>query len=264
MRTHPRDLEVQRPELVGPFDVIGDVHGCGGELKALLEALGWELTAGSDGLPVDARHPEGRMLAFVGDLVDRGPEIAQVLRLVMTMVQDGRALCVQGNHEAKLARKLRSRKGKASPGIQASLDQIDAVGPAFAHAAAEWMDGLPSHLAVDGGALVIVHAGLREADHGKHGKRVKSFALYGDVTGTKDKYGYPVRRDWAADYAGEAAVVYGHTPLARARWRNNTVCLDTACVFGGALTAMRWPERELMSVPARRVFWKRKAPLANP
>jgi hypothetical protein len=84
-----RDLEVQRPELTGPFDIIGDVHGCGEELRELLETLGWALTRGPDGLPVDADHPEGRTLVFVGDLVDRGPEIVAPLRLAMSMTERG-------------------------------------------------------------------------------------------------------------------------------------------------------------------------------
>jgi len=252
-----------RHDLAGSFDIIGDVHGCGVELAALLRELGWQVEADPDGAPVDAAHPDGRTLVFVGDLVDRGPEIAPSLRFAMELCGDGRALCVQGNHEKKLLRKLRKPGRSVGPGVQSSLDQLAAEDPKWVRAAADWIDDLPSHLVLDGGGLVVAHAGLVERYHGRSGGRVRAFALYGDTTGEQDEWGYPVRRDWAARYRGDAAVVYGHTPLEQTRWRNNTVCIDTACVFGGRLTAVRWPERDLVSVPARQGFWERKAPLES-
>ncbi|MCB1302183.1 MAG: AAA family ATPase, partial [Tetrasphaera sp.] len=98
-----------RRELTGPFDLIGDVHGCARELHTLLRQLGWDLQE-EDGRVVGARHPQGRTAVFVGDLVDRGPDTPGVLRLVMGMVEAGTALCVTGNHEAKLVRALRGAK----------------------------------------------------------------------------------------------------------------------------------------------------------
>ena len=95
----------------GPFDIIGDVHGCYDELVILLERLGYRLetSAGADGeTGFSASHPGGRNAVFVGDLVDRGPGVARVLKLVMGMVSGGVALCVAGNHESKLLRKLRA------------------------------------------------------------------------------------------------------------------------------------------------------------
>jgi protein phosphatase len=64
-----------------------------------------------------------------------------------------------------------------------------------------------------------------------------------------------VRRDWAARYSGEALVVYGHTPAREAVFRNNTINVDTGCVFGGSLTALRYPERDLVQVPAHETYW---------
>src|SRR3954463_3957358 len=81
-----------------------------------------------------------------------------------------------------------------------------------------------------------------------------SFALFGETTGETDDFGLPVRRNWAADYRGRALVVYGHTPVADPAWENNTVNIDTGGVFGGRLTALRSPERETVSVPARRQY----------
>ena len=89
---------------------------------------------------------------------------------------------------------------------------------------------------------------------GRTSGRVREFALYGETTGETDEFGLPVRLNWAAEYRGRAMVVYGHTPVPEPEWLNHTVNIDTGCVFGGKLTALRYPERELVSVPARRVY----------
>ncbi|MGI5179954.1 polynucleotide kinase-phosphatase [Dactylosporangium sp. CA-152071] len=252
-----------KKELTGPFDIIGDVHGCREELELLLDRLGYVLVRDAAGRPADARHPDGRTAVFVGDLVDRGPDSPGVLRLVMGMVAAGHALCVSGNHEAKLLRALRGANVKRTHGLQETLDQLEtdaelgAVLPAF-------LDGLISHYVLDGGRLVVAHAGLKEAYHGRASGRVRSFALYGDTTGETDEYGLPVRYPWAQEYQGAATVVYGHTPVPATEWVNNTICVDTGCVFGGALTALRYPSRELVSVPAVRAHYEPVRPLAAP
>jgi protein phosphatase len=245
-----------RRELTGPFDVIGDVHGCHEELVALLEKLGWTVT--SDG----ASHPDGRTAVFVGDLVDRGPDTPGVLRLVMGMVAAGTALCVAGNHEAKLLRKLRGKDVKLTHGIAESLAQLAAEPPEFTAAATRFLDGLISHYVLDGGRLAVAHAGVKEAYQGRASGRVRAFCLYGDTSGETDEYGLPVRYPWADDYRGAATVVYGHSPVAEPEWVNNTICVDTGCVFGGRLTALRYPERELVSVPAVREHYAPVRPLA--
>ncbi|MGA5762743.1 polynucleotide kinase-phosphatase [Nonomuraea bangladeshensis] len=239
--------------LTGPFDVIGDVHGCRAELEALLARLGWQ----------GVRHPEGRTAVFVGDLVDRGPDTPGVLRLVMDMVEAGTAICVAGNHEHKLVRALDGRKVRIAHGLQESLDQLAAQPPEFVARAKTFMDGLLSHYRLDGGRLVVAHAGLKESYHGRASKRVREFALYGETTGETDEYGLPVRLPWAEDYRGRAMVVYGHTPTTRPEWVNNTICLDTGCVFGGHLTALRYPERELVQVPAEKVWYEPVKPLGT-
>ncbi|MEU2791997.1 polynucleotide kinase-phosphatase [Streptomyces sp. NPDC007100] len=249
--------------LTGPFDVVGDIHGCRSELETLLGRLGYEVVRDALGRPVDARHPEGRTAVFVGDLVDRGPDSPGVLRLVMGMVAAGHALCVPGNHENKLGRYLKGRKVQHSHGLAETVAQLEGEDEAFRTEVATFIEGLVSHYLLDGGALVVCHAGLPEKYHGRTSGRVRSFALYGDTTGETDEFGLPVRYPWAEDYRGRAAVVYGHTPAPRASWLNNTICLDTGCVFGGAMTALRWPERELVSVPAERVWYEPAKPLAN-
>ncbi|MCY7400222.1 MAG: polynucleotide kinase-phosphatase [Nocardioides sp.] len=249
-----------RSDVQGPFDVVGDVHGCASELRALLSTLGWQLHLEGD-VAVGASHPEGRQAVFVGDLVDRGPDTPGVLRLVMGMVQAGTALCVAGNHEAKLVRALKGSQVTVSHGLAESLAQLAAEPEDFRARALAFMDGLISHYVLDGGRLVVAHAGLKEAYHGRSSRRVRAFALYGDTSGETDEYGLPVRHPWAQEYRGRAMVVHGHTPVPRAEWVNNTICLDTGAVFGGALSALRYPEREVVSVPAEREWYEPSRPL---
>ncbi|MGH3400368.1 MAG: polynucleotide kinase-phosphatase, partial [Streptosporangiaceae bacterium] len=244
----------------GPFDIIGDVHGCYDELAGLLERLGYQVAADGG----SAAHPEGRTAVFVGDLVDRGPATPAVLRLVMGMTAAGTGLSVAGNHEAKLVRALRGRNVTVSHGLAESLAQLAAEPAEFTTRATAFMDQLLGHVVLDDGRLVVAHAGLPEAMHGRASAAVRSFALYGDTTGETDEFGLPVRYPWARDYRGRAMVVYGHTPVPEAEWVNGTICLDTGCVFGGRLTALRYPEREIVSVPARQVYFEPVRPLAAP
>ncbi len=242
----------------GPFDIIGDVHGCREELEALLARLGYARTGGV------FVHEEGRRVVFLGDLVDRGPDVPGVLEIAMSMREAGSALCVPGNHESKLLRKLQGRKVTLSHGLPQSVVQLEARTPEFRARVAAFIDALVSHYVLDGGHLVVAHAGMKESMQGRDSRAVQAFALYGDTTGESDEYGLPVRYPWAEDYRGSAAVVYGHTPVARAEWLNNTICIDTGCVFGGDLTALRWPERELVAVAAARVYCEPKRPPQTP
>ena len=243
----------------GPFDIIGDVHGCFDELVALLTELGYEVASDA----TTASHPEGRRALFLGDLVDRGPQTPAVLHLVMGMVRDGIALCIPGNHEVKLLRALQGRQVAASHGLTESLDQLRSEPPEFTKELIDFLDGLIGHYVLDDGQLVVAHAGLPASMHGRQSGAVRAFALYGDTSGETAEFGLPVRYPWADDYRGEATVVYGHTPVPEAIWINKTICLDTGCVFGGHLTALRYPERELVSVPARQVYYEPVRPLGT-
>ena len=262
-----------RQDEAGPFDIIGDVHGCFDELVALLEQLDYRIAptdAGdsadvgdSAGTGFSVNHPQDRKVVFVGDLVDRGPGVANVLKLVMSMVADGTALCVAGNHEAKLVRKLKGRNVQVSHGLAESLAQLDMESPEFRQQATEFMDGLISHYVLDGGNLVVAHAGMKEEYQGRASARVRDFCLFGETTGETDEWGLPVRADWAAGYRGQAAIVYGHTPVTEPTWLNRTINVDTGCVFGGRLTALRYPENELVSVPAAAVYYEPARPLGG-
>jgi len=248
----------------GPFDIIGDIHGCYDELCTLLERLGYAWS-NNDGRRI-ARHPDGRRVMFVGDLVDRGPKSPEVLQLVMDMVGAGTALCVQGNHEQRLLRKFNGRDVKVTHGLAETLAQIEALGEneraVFVAEARRFIDDLRSHYWLDDGKLVVAHAGLKEEMHGRGSGAVRSFALYGETTGETDEFGLPVRFNWAAEYRGRAMVVYGHVPTPTAEWVNRTICIDTGCVFGGKLTALRYPELDLVEVPALRVHCEPVRPLA--
>ncbi|MHC4716503.1 MAG: polynucleotide kinase-phosphatase, partial [Planctomycetota bacterium] len=259
----------------GPFDIIGDVHGCCTELEDLLGRLGYEL-ATADVPPGDAAvwgdqvyaHPQGRKVVFLGDLVDRGPRVVDTLRIARNMIEAGHALCVPGNHDMKLMRKLRGRNVQITHGLAESLAEVDAlrdeIREEFARQAGDFLDALVSHYVLDGGKLVVAHAGMRADMAGRGSGKVREFALYGETTGETDEFGLPVRHNWAADYRGPAAVVYGHTPVPEPEWLNRTINIDTGCVFGGRLTTLRWPEREFVSVTAHRTYCEPARPFLEP
>lgn len=233
----------------GPFDIIGDIHGCFSELTLLLQNLGYQIAKEEGGF-FKVTPPIGRKAIFLGDLVDRGPNTPDVVQLVMDMVEDGAAYCVPGNHDLKLLKKLLGANVQTTHGMQDSLDQLLNKEPHFVERLINFMKNLTVHYVLDEGNLVVAHAGMKEEFQGGDSGKVKAFAIYGTTTGKLDSNGFPVREQWAEEYQGKALVVYGHTPTIDANWVNNTINIDTGCVFGGKLTAFRYPERELLSVPA--------------
>ena len=241
----------------GPFDMIGDIHGCCDELCDLLANLGYNLDQDN----YTAVHPEGRKVVFLGDLCDRGNKIPETLKLVVNMVKSGSALCVPGNHDVKLLRYLNGAKVQQTHGLDDSIKQLEAEPEEFIAELKDFLDSLIGHYVLDDGKLVVAHAGMREKYQGRSSRRVREFALYGDTTGESDEYGLPVRLDWANEYRGRAKVVYGHTPTAEVYQANNTFNIDTGCVFGGKLTAYRYPEGEIVSIPARQTYYEPVKPL---
>jgi len=241
----------------GPFDIIGDVHGCYDELVELLTQLGYE----HDGQSY--RHADERKAVFVGDLVDRGPKTPQVLKLVMGMVEAGSAFCVPGNHDIKLVRWLNGKNVQVKHGLAESIEQLAVETDEFREKAKRFLDGLVSHYVFDDGKLVVSHAGLKENMQGRGSGAVREFCLYGETTGEIDEFGLPVRYNWASEYSGKALVVYGHTPVPLPQWLNRTVDIDTGCVFGGSLTALRYPEKELVSVKSAKTYCEPIRPLIH-
>jgi protein phosphatase len=244
-----------KKEETGPLDIIGDIHGCYDELIQLLTDLNYT-NNGETWV-----HPDGRKAVFAGDLVDRGPKTPDVLKLVMSMTSTGNAYCVPGNHDIKLMRWLSGKNVQAKHGLQESIDQLSLETQEFRDQARKFLDGLISHYVFDEGKLVVAHAGLKESMQGRGSGAVREFCLYGETTGEIDEFGLPVRLNWAAEYKGRAMVVYGHTPVPEAQWLNNTIDIDTGCVFGGSLTALRYPERELVAVKAAQVYCEPVKPL---
>ncbi len=259
-------LWTDKREETGPFDIIGDVHGCAEELEALLVRLGYALSWSNENgeRRCRATPPAGRKAIFVGDIVDRGPRVADALRIVMDMVEDGHAFCVIGNHEAKVEKWLGGRDVKMTHGLQRTAEELTEASRDFKERAKRFIGKLISHYMLDGGRLAVAHAGIKAEMQGRASGRIREFCLYGETTGETDEFGLPVRHNWAAEYRGSAKVVYGHTPVLEAEWLNNTICLDTGCVFGGKLTALRYPEMELVSEPARQVYAEPVRPLAVP
>ena len=255
-------LWVNRTDEQGPFDIIGDIHGCFDELVELLEELGYEISTQPNGETV-VQPPQGRKAVFVGDFVDRGPKVAEVLRLVMGMQKTGTAICVPGNHDVKLVRALRGKNVNPTHGLAESLSQLEKESTEFKKQIAEFLNDLVSHYVLDNGKLVVAHAGMRAELQGRASGRVREFALYGETTGETDDFGLPIRVDWADEYRGPGMVVYGHTPVAEPKWVNRTINIDTGCVFGGKLTALRYPEKELVSVPARQTYYEPTKPLPD-
>lgn len=230
------------------FDIIGDIHGCFTELTALFEKLGYSWQGD---IPV---HPENRKPVFLGDLTDRGPASLAVIELVHSLVMSERGFYAPGNHCNKLYRYFLGRKVQIANGLETTVAEYKKLPlrqqKQIRHAFMELYETSPLYLILDRGNLVVAHAGIREDYIGKYHKKVKTFVLYGDITGEKNPDGSPVRLDWAKYYHGQALIVYGHTPVKEVRIMNNTYNIDTGCVFGGKLTALRYPEKEIVQVPS--------------
>ncbi|MBU7591051.1 bis(5'-nucleosyl)-tetraphosphatase PrpE [Metabacillus halosaccharovorans] len=230
------------------IDVIGDIHGCYAEFEKLTKKLGYDWESG---MPV---HPEGRKLSFVGDLTDRGPNSIEVIRIVYQLVKENHAHYSPGNHCNKLYRFFLGNKVQITHGLETTVEEYEQLATdeqADVKAKFIWLYE-SSHLyqILDNGKLIVAHAGIREDYIGKNTNAVKTFVLYGDITGKKNPDGTPVRRDWAQHYQGKPMIVYGHTPIKEPRWVNRTINIDTGAVFGNKLTAFRYPEEELISVPS--------------
>jgi hypothetical protein len=261
-----RPVSTDRRNEQGPFDIIGDVHGCGDELIELLGVLGYQVSFAGE---ADQRRavvaaPPGRRAFFVGDLIDRGPRTTDVLAIVMAMVADGTALCVAGNHDAALLRWFEGRASHLKHGLEETVTSLLAESASFRAEVQQFIASLKGHLWVDDGKLAIAHAGIRETMIGRSSGRVRAFTLYGDTEPKPAADGLPTRYHWALGYQGPVSVVYGHTPVADVGWVNNTLCIDTGCCFGGRLTALRWPEREIVSVPARAIYATRGRAFGHP
>jgi protein phosphatase len=250
---HRQKLWNNRKEEHGPFDIIGDIHGCFDELVMLLNKLGYGVVKNPDGHFV-VTPPAGRRVIFLGDLTDRGDNSPEVLRLVMDMVKAEQAFCICGNHDEKLLKHLQGKHAPLVHGLEKTVGQLETATAEFRDEVKVFLDGLIAHYVLDDGKLIVAHAGLPEEMHGRASAAVRAFCLYGEVTGEIDAFGLPVRHDWAKNYKGKAMVVYGHTPVPAVEWVNNSINIDTGCVFGGKLSCLRYPTKEIVQVEAKAIY----------
>jgi protein phosphatase len=245
------DPEIDKRHEIGSFDIIGDVHGCYDELIALLKKLGYMVDISKNKIS----HPNNRRLIFVGDLVDRGPKSPEVLRLVMNAISGKIAFCVCGNHDDKLKRKLKGNNVQLKHGLLETIQQLENEPDVFKSDVIAFIDSLAPYYLFDQGKLVVVHAGIREDFFGKLSPKIRAYCLYGPTTGEFDSTGLPIRYPWANDYHGDPLIVYGHSVVDEPLWVNNTINIDTGCVFGGKLTALRYPELEIISIQAKQMYY---------
>jgi protein phosphatase len=284
-------------------DIIGDVHGCIDELRALLTRLGYEA-----GVDAAWRHPEGRKLVFVGDLCNRGPDTPAVLDLVGATVRAGSAITVLGNHDRHV---LRWMRGKIDPrdddlGATAELyarlptrEREDALrrhrrllkqaplwllldpaddGPTRPPARTARLSGNDPRSAGEGrgkkekpdkdlraarasarqARLVVAHAAWHPDVIGAAKKRARAWCLYGPTLPRDPETGRKPRLDWTLAYPADAPpCLHGHTAFDGAPlWRGRSLCIDTGCAYGGALSALRWPARRIVREPARRTYFQ--------
>ncbi len=238
-------------------DIIGDVHGCYEEFVALIERLGYRQD-GKDGL---FRHPEGRKLLSLGDITSRGPHSILMLQFFLRHLEAGIAEMVDSNHGWKIARWLDGRRVTLAHGdekVEAEFERYEREhgekkAAELRRASRQLLLTAPSHMMLmrDGKlAAVAVHAGIRDEYIGKKGAVIENFCRYGDVAGIGAD-GRPVRRDWTQGRTSALPIVWGHDPRPEPERKNGAINIDQGCVFGGALTALRFPEDELVSVPAR-------------
>lgn len=241
-------------------DLIGDVHGCYEEFIELIGRLGYEQN-GQDRL---YRHPQGRRLLSLGDITSRGPFSIKMLEFFISHIQAGLAEMVDSNHGWKIARWLDGRKVTLAHGdekVESDFRQYEAQ--AGAKKAAELKEASrvlllasPSHMRISRKGkveAVAVHAGIRDDYIGKDSPSIQSFCRYGDVAGTEAD-GRPIRRDWTENKRSPLTIIWGHDPRPEPERKNGAINIDQGCVFGGMLTAYRFPEDELVSVPSRKNY----------
>ncbi|WP_186575737.1 bis(5'-nucleosyl)-tetraphosphatase PrpE [Aquibacillus kalidii] len=241
------------------IDVIGDIHGCLEELHELFDKLHYVWDSDKH-IPI---HPDGRIPVFIGDLTDRGPNSIEVIDLVYKMViEHDYAKYVPGNHCNKLYRYFLGNKVKQQHGLETTVAEYKHLNSKqqklIRHHFMTLYEKAELYLQLHDVNAVIAHAGISEKLIGSTSKKVKTFVLYGDITGETHPDGRPVRRDWAQDYAGDQWIVYGHTPVKEPRVVNKTINIDTGCVFGNKLTAFSLPEETTVSVKSNQSFLEEK------
>ncbi|PJN91115.1 polynucleotide kinase-phosphatase [Bacillus sp. mrc49] len=237
------------------IDIIGDIHGCHEELILLLDKLGYQKN--QEGLYL---HPDGRKFVSVGDVMSRGPESLRTMLFFHEHVQKGVAYMIDSNHGWKIARWLDGRNVTLHHGDEKVAEDFKRYEEEHgSEKTAETKQALkkfllqaPSHYVFTKNGVqtvICVHAGIKDAFIGKQSEAISDFCRYGDTDGF-DERGKPVRKDWYISHKKSTLIVWGHDPKPQPLLINNTINIDQGAVFGGALTAFRYPEGEVISVQA--------------
>ena len=245
-------LNCDKKELSGPFDIIGDVHGCYYELCKLLKRLGYKDDKGY------YYHAE-RTAVFTGDFTDKGNNNVKVLKLIRDMVNNNTALAVLGNHDDKILRYLNNNEVVTNKGMNKTLNELTLESEEEKNSLKEFLEKLPAHLVLDNGKLIVVHAGIKKEYVNKVSRRVKEFCLYAETTQDIDGFNIPQRTfNWTGEWTDDTLIIYGHTPRLKPYKLNNTLCIDTGCVLGGSLSAYKYPEDKVTSTSAKKNYLKDK------
>lgn len=240
-------------------DIIGDIHACFDEFLEMLEKLGYR--KGGDHL---YRHPEGRTLISLGDVMSRGPQSIASMEFFLKHVNAGLAFMTDSNHGWKIARWLDGRKVQLKHGDELVEQEFLAYEQQHGTKKAKQLKSELKHLLMNAPShyilqennvdkIVCTHAGIKDEFIGRETSRIKDFCRYGDVAGT-DENGKPIRRDWFLNHKGELLIIWGHDPKPEPMIVNNTINIDQGLVFGGKLTTYRYPENEFVFVDAKQNY----------
>ncbi|SDZ56251.1 polynucleotide kinase-phosphatase [Evansella caseinilytica] len=249
-RSNPIERDIQHG-----IDIIGDIHGCYDEMIQLLENLGY--VKNDEQLYL---HPAGRKFVSIGDCMSRGSRSLDTMLFFTRHINNGLAYMIDSNHGWKIARWLDGKNVVLNHGDEKVAEEFSEYERKHgAGAAAALKQDIktvllkaPSHYVFtrNGTAvLVCVHAGIKDKYIGKQSKRISDFCRYGDTDGF-DEQGKPIRKDWFLHHQTKACIVWGHDPKPQPLLINNTVNIDQGVVFGGKLTAFRYPEKEFVAVDA--------------
>ena len=236
------------------FDIIGDIHGCYDEMIMLIKKLGY---IEQDGL---YKHPEGRRLLSLGDIMSRGPKSLATMDFWYRHIQAGLAYMIDSNHGWKVARWLQGKNVTMKHGDELFVEEFAVYAQTYGEAqaaalkttyAAMLLDS-PSHYVLTANGVrkaVVTHASIKDHYINKQSKAIRDFCRYGDVQGT-DENGSPIRGEWYMQHNSGETIIWGHEPKLEPMRIKRTINVDQGVVFGGKLTALRYPEETFMFVNA--------------
>lgn len=255
---------MRKIEVGNGIDIIGDIHACYEEFIELIEKLGYKKN--KDDLYL---HPQGRKILSLGDIMSRGPESLKTMMFFLNHIENGQAYMTDSNHGWKIARWLDGRKVQLKHGDEKVEEEFIKYEIQFGvvktnelkQKIKELLMKAPSHyILMENGVdtVVCTHAGIKDEYIGKETPKIKNFCRYGDVEGM-DETGKPIRKDWFSHHNNKLLIIWGHDPKPEPFVFNNTINIDQGVVFGGKLTAFRYPEREFIFLDATKDYSDKKS-----